>query len=104
MYTQKNSIKSQASLTILKELYNNSIRCIPLCKKQGGWKTYYLSQKAESEFPTFVVPYVLPLSVSCESKTNTYLEVSYADMLKGLNLNIETFYAAEKNIFNILIP
>ena len=47
---------------------------------------------------------MLMLSVSGENKSNVSLEDSYADMLKGLNLTIETYYAAEKNICNILIP
>lgn len=47
---------------------------------------------------------MLMLSVSGENKTNVSLEDSYADMLKGLSLTIETYYAAEKNICNILIP
>ena len=44
---------------------------------------------------------VLMLSVPGEDKTNND---SYAEMLSGLNLTIETYYAAEKNICNILIP
>ena len=47
---------------------------------------------------------MLMLSVSGEDKTNASLEDSYVDMFKGLNLTIETYYAAEKNICNILIP
>lgn len=47
---------------------------------------------------------MLMLSVSGENKSNALPEDSYADMLKGLNLTIETYYAAEKNICNILIP
>ena len=47
---------------------------------------------------------MLMLSVSGNNKSNTYLEDSYANMLKGLNLTIETYYAAEKNICNILVP
>jgi hypothetical protein len=47
---------------------------------------------------------MLMLSVSGENKSNVSLEDSYADMLKGLSLTIETYYAAEKNICNILVP
>ena len=47
---------------------------------------------------------MLMLSVSGENKTNASLENSYKDMFKGLNLKVETYYAAEKNICNILIP
>lgn len=47
---------------------------------------------------------MLMLSVSGENKTNATLTDSYADMLKGLNLTLETYYAAEKNICNILVP
>lgn len=47
---------------------------------------------------------VLMLSVPGEDKTNISLAESYAEMLSGLNLTIETYYAAEKNICNILIP
>ena len=47
---------------------------------------------------------MLMLSVSGENKSNATLKDSYADMLKELNLTIETYYAAEKNICNILIP
>lgn len=47
---------------------------------------------------------MLMLSVSGENKTHAAATDSYADMLKGLNLKLETYYAAEKNICNILIP
>ena len=47
---------------------------------------------------------VLMLSIPGEDKTNHSLTESYAEMLSGLNLTIETYYAAEKNICNILIP
>ena len=47
---------------------------------------------------------MLMLSVSGEDKSHVSQKDSYADMLKGLNLTIETYYATEKNICNILIP
>lgn len=47
---------------------------------------------------------VLMLSVPGEDKTNHALAESYSEMLSGLNLTIETYYAAEKNICNILVP
>ncbi|MBR5231476.1 MAG: VanZ family protein [Clostridia bacterium] len=47
---------------------------------------------------------VLMLSVPGEDRTNHSLTDSYAEMLSGLNLTIETYYAAEKNICNIFIP
>lgn len=47
---------------------------------------------------------VLMLSVSGADKTNAHLADSYAQMLRGLNLTVETYYAAEKNICNIQIP
>lgn len=47
---------------------------------------------------------LLMLSVPGADKTNTSLAWSYAEMLSGLNLTIQTYYAAEKNICNILIP
>lgn len=47
---------------------------------------------------------MLMLSVSGEDKTNTSSEDSYVEMLEGLNLIIEKYYAAEKNICNTLIP
>ena len=46
----------------------------------------------------------LMLSVSGEDKTNTLLTDSYMEMLKGLDLSITTYYAAEKNICNIIVP
>ena len=46
---------------------------------------------------------LLMLSVPGEDKTNISLAGSYAEMLSGLNLTIETYYAAEKNTCNILI-
>jgi hypothetical protein len=46
----------------------------------------------------------LLLSVSGEDKTNDLLSDSYTEMLKGLDLSITTYYAAEKNICNIMIP
>ena len=46
----------------------------------------------------------LMLSVSGEDKTNELLANSYTDMLKGLELSITTYYAAEKNICNIIVP
>lgn len=47
---------------------------------------------------------MLMLSVSGEDKTNASLTDSYTDMLKELNLKLITYYAAEKNICNILVP
>ena len=46
---------------------------------------------------------LLMLSVPGEDKTNISLAGGYVEMLSGLNLKIETYYAAEKNICNILI-
>jgi hypothetical protein len=46
----------------------------------------------------------LMLSVSGEDKTNDLLANSYTEMLKGLDLSITTYYAAEKNICNIIVP
>ena len=46
----------------------------------------------------------LLLSVPGEDRTNHSLEESYKEMLKDLNLTIEAYYAAEKNICNIIIP
>jgi glycopeptide antibiotics resistance protein len=46
---------------------------------------------------------LLMLSVPGDDKTNTSLAGSYAEMLSGLNLTIESYYAAEKNICTILI-
>ena len=46
----------------------------------------------------------LMLSVSGENKTNDQLSDSYTDMLKGLDLSLTTYYAAEKNICNIIVP
>ena len=46
----------------------------------------------------------LMLSVSGEDKTNALLSDSYTEMLKGLDLSLTTYYAAEKNICNIIVP
>jgi hypothetical protein len=46
----------------------------------------------------------LMLSVSGEDKTNGQLSDSYTEMLKGLDLSLTTYYAAEKNICNIIVP
>ncbi len=46
----------------------------------------------------------LMLSVSGEDKTNDLLSDSYTEMLKGLDLSLTTYYAAEKNICNIIVP
>ena len=46
----------------------------------------------------------LMLSVSGEDKTNATLSNSYTEMLKGLELRLTTYYAAEKNICNIIVP
>jgi hypothetical protein len=46
----------------------------------------------------------LMLSVPGEDKTNHRQEESYKEMLRNLNLAIEAYYAAEKNICNIIIP
>ena len=46
----------------------------------------------------------LMLSVSGEDKTNSQLSDSYTEMLKGLDLSLTTYYAAEKNICNIIVP
>ena len=46
----------------------------------------------------------LILSVSGEDKTNERLSDSYTEMLQGLDLSLTTYYAAEKNICNIMIP
>ncbi len=46
----------------------------------------------------------LMLSVSGEDKTNDQLSDSYTEMLKGLDLSLTTYYAAEKNICNIIVP
>lgn len=46
----------------------------------------------------------LMLSVSGENKTNDLLSDSYTEMLKGLDLRLTTYYAAEKNICNIIVP
>jgi hypothetical protein len=46
----------------------------------------------------------LMLSVSGENKTNSKLSGSYTEMLKGLDLSLTTYYAAEKNICNIIVP
>ena len=46
----------------------------------------------------------LMLSVPGEDRTNHSLEASYQEMLGDLDLTIETYYAAEKNICNIIIP
>ena len=46
----------------------------------------------------------LMLSVSGEDKTNYLLSGSYTEMLKELDLSLTTYYAAEKNICNIIVP
>lgn len=46
----------------------------------------------------------LMLSVSGEDKTNGAATHGYIEMLEGLSLEIETYYAGEKNICNIGIP
>lgn len=46
----------------------------------------------------------LLLSVYGENKINAEIADSYASMLEGLNLTLETYYAAEKNICIIHIP
>jgi glycopeptide antibiotics resistance protein len=46
----------------------------------------------------------LMLSVSGEDKTNDQLSDGYTQMLKGLDLSLTTYYAAEKNICNIIVP
>ena len=46
----------------------------------------------------------LMLSVPGEDKTNHSWEESYKEMLRDLNLTLEAYYAAEKNICNIIIP
>ena len=46
----------------------------------------------------------LMLSVHGENKTKTRAEDTYVDMLGGMNLTLETYYAAEKNICIIHIP
>ena len=46
----------------------------------------------------------LMVSVPGENKTKTRTEDAYVDMLGGMNLTLETYYAAEKNICIIHIP
>lgn len=46
----------------------------------------------------------LMLSVPGEDRTNHSQEESYKEMLSDLNLTLEAYYAAEKNICNIIIP
>ena len=46
----------------------------------------------------------LMLSVPGENKTRISTEDTYVDMLGGMNLTLETYYAAEKNICIIHIP
>ena len=46
----------------------------------------------------------LMLSVSGEDNTNYLLSGSYTEMLKELDLSLTTYYAAEKNICNIIVP
>lgn len=46
----------------------------------------------------------LMVSVPGENKTRTRAEDTYVDMLGGMNLTLETYYAAEKNICIIHIP
>ena len=46
----------------------------------------------------------LIISVPGENKTRISKEDAYVDMLRGMNLTLETYYAAEKNICIIHIP
>ncbi|MBO7252323.1 MAG: VanZ family protein [Oscillospiraceae bacterium] len=46
----------------------------------------------------------LMVSVPGENKTSVRSEDTYVDMLGGMNLTLETYYAAEKNICIIYIP
>lgn len=46
----------------------------------------------------------LMLSVSGEDKTTVAATEGYAEMLEGLELELETYYTGEKNICNITIP
>lgn len=46
----------------------------------------------------------LMVSVPGENKTRIHSEDTYVDMLGGMNLTLETYYAAEKNICIIHIP
>ena len=46
----------------------------------------------------------LMVSVPGENKTKIAREDTYVDMLGGMNLTLETYYAAEKNICNIIVP
>lgn len=46
----------------------------------------------------------LMLSVSGEDRTRIGVNDGYAEMLEGLDLTLDTYYAAEKNVCNILIP
>ena len=46
----------------------------------------------------------LMVSVPGENKTRIRSEDTYVDMLGGMNLSLETYYAAEKNICIIHIP
>ena len=44
------------------------------------------------------------VSVPGDNKTRISKEDTYVDMLGGMNLTLETYYAAEKNICIIHIP
>ena len=46
----------------------------------------------------------LLLSVLGEDKTNEAVTDSYVEMLEGLSLEIEAYYAGDKNICNIFVP
>ena len=46
----------------------------------------------------------LMLSVYGEDKTNVAVTDGYVEMLEGLSLEFETYYAGEKNICNIIVP
>ena len=47
---------------------------------------------------------VLLLSVFGEDKTNVAVTDGYVEMLEGLALEFETYYAGGKNICNIFVP
>ena len=66
----------------------------------GDWRTFPAnSGSIDKQYKQNL----LMLSVPGEDKTNVSLVGSYVEMLSGLNLKIKTYYAAEKNICNILI-
>ena len=44
------------------------------------------------------------VSVPGENRSNLSRENAYVDMLSGMNLTLETYYAANKNICIIHIP